>query len=189
LISAYSSGRPLWLASRTRRRLGRWRAAGSADGRDGVDTQLGVAGRGLEGGVDEQAADVDGGALARAGDLKPPLDRLRALDERLDGGKLAVCKLAQPFPGRVAVLRVGEVANLVEGESGALGDVDDREPVKNLLGVAPLSRVARRFGQDAELLVVANARRAHPGAAGDLADGQRGGCARHGVTPLDFESA
>jgi hypothetical protein len=69
-----------------------------------MDAQVDAAGRRLQGGVDEEAADVDGGALARAGDLEPALDRLGTLDRRFDVGKPAIRECPELAPGPVTRL-------------------------------------------------------------------------------------
>lgn len=46
---------------------------------DVSNVELGLGWRRRERGIDEQAADVDGGAVAGGGDLQPALDGLRAL--------------------------------------------------------------------------------------------------------------
>ena len=73
-----------------------------------------------------------------------------------------------------AVVGAGERRDLVEGEAGALGDVDDREPVDDLGVVTALAADAVRLWKDSGALVEADARGVQAGALGDLPDGQRG---------------
>ena len=75
-------------------------------------------------------------------------------------------------------------------QPGALGDVDDREPVQHLRAVAALAADALGLGQHADAFVEADVRGVQPGPLGDLADRQqrllgRGG---HRAMVLDLKS-
>ena len=71
-----------------------------------------------------------------------------------------------------AVVRAGEVTDLVERQACALGDIDDRQAVEHPFGVAALPADALRLWEDAYLLVRSRMWETQmPGALGDLADG------------------
>ena len=99
---------------------------------------------------------------------------MRALDERVDVRELALGELSDTG-ARVgaAVVRAGQVADLLERQAGALCDVDDRQAVQDFLAVAPLAADALGLWQDADLFVLADAGDANAGPPGDLADGQQ----------------
>ena len=62
--------------------------------------------------------------------------RLGALDQYLHLGQLALCERANLFVGGGSVVAGRKQrTGIVEGEAGALGDVDDREAAERLLGV------------------------------------------------------
>jgi hypothetical protein len=89
--------------------------------------------------VDGEGADAEGVALARPGDLEQVLDGLGALDQRVDVGQPAIGKGGEPSDA----LRpsCGSVSTRISsGREHAPGDVNDREPVQDLLALAPVGR-------------------------------------------------
>jgi hypothetical protein len=81
---------------------------------------------------------------------------------------------ADPLAGaRPGVAGSCEVADVVEGEPCALGDVDDRQAVQHVLAVAAPAAGAFGCGQDADAFVVADVRGLDAGAGGDLTDAHR----------------
>ena len=103
--------------------------------------------------------------------LEPAPHCLGAFDQRVDVGQLALGELADPRTDVLAFgLRTGKLADLFERQSGALGDVDDRQAVQHGSAVAALAGDVLGCGQHADLLVVADVRCVQPGARGDLAD-------------------
>jgi hypothetical protein len=142
--------------------------------RDVSNVELRVGRRRRECRIDEQAADVDGGAVAGGGDLQPALDRLGAFDQGLDVGQLALGQRADAL-ARVMPVLLGscELADLLQGEPRALCDVDDAQAVQDVLAIAALAAAALGLRENPDVLVVADVRCAQPGAGGDLPDGQR----------------
>jgi hypothetical protein len=125
--------------------------------------------RGGERRVVEQRAVVDALALTALGGLKPGAHALGAVDQRVDLGQPASGELAQALGHRVGTV-LDELADLLQRQAGALGDVDHRQAPQYRLVVAALAADALWFGQQPDLLVLADQRHPHAGSTGDLPD-------------------
>ena len=112
-----------------------------------------------------------------------------ALYQRLDVWQLAVGESAEALAGAVSVrLLAGELADLVQRQAGALGDVDDRQALQDVLVIAALTADALGRRKHPDILVVADVRRAQSRSGGDLPDGQQRRVRGH-PAPLDFKSS
>ena len=123
----------------------------------------------------EQAADVERVAVAAGGYRQPAFHRRCAFDQGLDFGELALGEVAYLLVGGTPLSAGGQQRpRVVEGEPGALGDVNHSEALDGLLGVAALAAAALGLGKDARALVIADRGGIDAGAGSDLADRERG---------------
>ncbi len=104
----------------------------------------------------EERARIEVGTFAAGGALKPFADERRALDRRGKLGEPSLRDCAQLVDGSGGAPE--QDADLGEGETGALGDVDHRERPDCGLGVAAASGDPWRSGEQPDRLVVADRR-------------------------------
>lgn len=133
----------------------------------------------------EERTLVNGLAPTTLSGLEPVAHRLGARDQCFDLRELLRSDRLEAIGCRLRS-SLDELADLIEGESGALGDVDDGEPAQHARVVNTLAGDAIGLLEQPDLLVVANRALAEPGQLGDLADAQLFSSFRNA---LDLKSA
>src|SRR5262249_21017176 len=105
-----------------------------------------------------------------------------SFDPGYDSEPLSFCHVPQPVDRLTVIGRRGQQQlDLVERQARALAGVDYRQGAHGVVVVAALPGHAGRWGQQPDLLVVADRGRALARKGGQLADGQQRGTARPGI--------